>query len=572
MRDLNLVPAEWIKKLKLVLLSFSLFFLGINIYAQQDTSNLRFEISFPSKLQKQPVTGRIFLIIVAKDGIEPRLQMRSGPALFGVDINQLKPDVTIEINNDCPGSPVRSLRNLPAGDYYVQAVLNVYTEFHRSDGYTIWAHMDQWEGQKFYKSPGNLISDPVKISIEPGVSNSYKLSLTKVIPPVELPQNTSYLKYIKIKSELLSKFWGHPFYLGAAILLPKGYDTHPAVYYPVEYIQGHFSLDPVNGFSTENTPESEEDRQRRLRNYDETGYEYYQAWTSENFPRMICVTFQHPTPYYDDSYAVNSANNGPYDDAIMTELIPYIEKNFRIITEPYARAVTGGSTGGWETLALQIHHPDFFGGAWVFYPDPIDFRQYGIVNIYDDDNAFFLKNTWGSVERPMSRTSTGQTTETIREASYGESVLGSKDRSGEQLAIWEAAYGPVGEDGYPKPLWNPVTGKIDHSVSDYMRDHGYDLRCYLESNWSSLGPKLKGKLHFYCGDMDNLFLNLGVYLMEDFLKATKNPYYDGYFEYGRPLKGHGWHPMKNYELDQMIGQYILNNTPKEKLSVKWMYK
>jgi S-formylglutathione hydrolase FrmB len=570
MRNINFVLTRWIEKVILVLFSFSS--LAGSIYAQQDTSNIRFEISFPSELQKQSITGRIFLIIATKDGTEPRLQMRSDPVLFGIDINQLKPDVTVEINNNCPGSPVKSLRNLPAGNYYVQAVLNIYTEFHRSDGHTIWAHMDQWEGQKFYKSPGNLISDPIKISIEPGVSNFYKLSLTKVIPQIELPQNTPYVKYIKIKSELLSKFWGHSFYLGATILLPKGYDTHPDVYYPVEYIQGHFSLNPVNGFSTENSPESEEDRQRRLRNYDETGYEYYQAWKSENFPRMILVTFQHPTPYYDDSYAVNSANNGPYGDAIMTELIPYIEKSFRIISKSYARAVTGGSTGGWETLALQIYYPDFFGGAWVFYPDPIDFKQYGVVNIYDDDNAFFLKSTWGTMERPMYRTTTGQIIQTIRETSYSESVLGSKDRSGEQLAIWDATYGPVGEDGYPKPLWNPVTGKIDHTVSIYMRDHGYDLRYYLESNWSSLGSKLKGRLHFYCGDMDNLFLNLAVYRMEDFLKATKDPHYDGYFEYGRPLKGHGWHPMKNYELDQMIGQYILNNTPKDELPVKWMYK
>jgi S-formylglutathione hydrolase FrmB len=257
----------------------------------------------------------------------------------------------------------------------------------------------------------------------------------------------------------------------------------------------------------------------------------------------------------------------------MTELIPYIEKNFRIIAEPYARAITGGSTGGWEALALQVYHPDFFGGTWVFFPDPIDFRQYGVVNIYDDDNAFFLNGSWGTkIERPMSRTSAGQTTQTIREASYSESVLGSKDRSGEQLAIWEATYGPVGEDGYPKPLWDPITGKIDHTVSAYMRDNGYDLRYLMETNWSTLGPKLKGKLRFYCGDMDNLFLNLGVYKMEEFLKATINPYYDGSFEYGRPLKGHGWHPMKNYELDKMIGQSILDNTPKDKLPVKWMYK
>jgi S-formylglutathione hydrolase FrmB len=553
--------------LVLILISF-----GNYLYAQKDANSLHFQISFPSNIQEQPITGRVFLIVATNFDKEPRLQIRTDPVIYGIDVNQLKPGEVVDIDSSCPGSPVKSLRNLPAGDYYVQAMLNVYTEFHRSDGHTIWAHMDQWEGQKFFKSPGNFISEPQKIHIEEGSKNTYKLSMAKVIPPIEVPKDTKWTKYIKIKSELLSKFWGHDFYLGATILLPKDYDEHPDVSYPVEYIQCHFTLDPINGFSTSETPESEEDKARRLRNYDETGYEYYQAWVSENFPRMICVTFQHPTPYYDDSYAVNSENNGPFGDAIMTELIPYIEKNFRIIAKPYARALTGGSTGGWEALALQVYHPDFFGGSWVFFPDPIDFRQYGTVNIYDYDNAFYLKTKWGSLELPMDRTSTGLTTQTFREASYDESVWGSKDRSEGQLAIWEATYGPVGDDGYPKPLWDPVTGKIDHSVSNYMRDHNYDLRYYMENNWPVLGEKLKGKLHFYCGDMDNLFLNLGVYRMEEFLKNTKNPYYNGSFEYGRPLKGHGWHPMKNYELDKMIGQYILENTPKDELPAKWMYK
>jgi len=555
-------------------LTVSLFvFYGNYIYSQSGITGTRFNISFSQEIQNQPVTGRLFLIFASGFNNEPRLQMRADPVLFGKDINQLKPGEVVIMDDSCPGSPVKNFNNLPAGDYYVQAVLNVYTEFHRSDGHTIWAHMDQWEGQKFYKSPGNFISEPQKIHIERGSDNNFNFILTKVIPPVEIPKDTKWVKYIKIKSELLSKFWGHDFYIGANVLLPKGYDEHPGVYYPVDYIQGHFSLYPPNDFSTENIPESEEDRQRRLRNYDETGYEYYQAWTSENFPRMICVTFLHPTPYYDDSYAVNSANNGPFGDAIITELIPYIEKNFRVIAKPYARAVTGGSTGGWEALALQEYHPDFFGGAWVFFPDPIDFRQYGMVNIYDYENAFYVNGgKWRTLELPMERTSSGITTQTVREESYGESVMGSRDRSGGQLAIWEATYGPADADGYPKPLWDPLTGKIDHSVADYMRSHNYDLRYYLESNWQALGPKLKGKLHFYCGDMDNLFLNLGVYKMEEFLKNTLNPYYDGSFEYGRPLKGHGWHPMKNYELDQMVGQYILNNTPKEDLPVKWMYK
>jgi hypothetical protein len=433
--------------------------------------------------------------------------------------------------------------------------------------------MDQWEGQKFNVSPGNLISGVQKVKLGPAFSSSVKLLLNDTIPQIKLPEDTKWVKHIKIKSELLTKFWGYPMYLGATILLPKDYDEHKDVYYPVEYEQTHFSLGPPHGFDPVEEPETEAERARRIRNSDETGNEFYRTWLSDDFPRMICVDFQHPTPYYDDSYAVNSANNGPFGDAILTELIPYIENHYRIIKEPYARILSGGSTGGWEALALQVYHPDFFGGSFVFYPDPIDFTSYGIVDIYNDENAFTVPTSeWGTEERPYYRANNGQTYGTLRNQSYVEGVLGSKGRSCEQLNIWEAVYGPTDKEGYPAPLWNPSTGVIDHSVAQYMKEHNYDLREYMERNWKELGPKLKGKLRFFCGDMDNLFLNLGVYKMEEFLSKTTDPYYDGSFEYGRPLKGHGWRPVNNAELLKMICEKVLKNTPKESLPVKWMYK
>jgi hypothetical protein len=246
----------------------------------------------------------------------------------------------------------------------------------------------------------------------------------------------------------------------------------------------------------------------------------------------------------------------------MQELIPAVENKFRIIKEPYARILTGGSTGGWEAMALQVFNSDFFGGSWIFYPDQLDFRAYGLVNIYEDENAFFIKEgDWRTVERPMHRTTKGQPKNTIRDVGWFESDLGSKRRSGQQMAIWEGTFGPVCEDGYPKPLWNAETGVIDCSVAEYMRDNNYDLRYYLEKNWETLGPKLKGKLHFACGDMDDWYLNLGTYLMEDYLERTTNPYYEGSFEYGRPMKWHGWRPMSDAELIKIMVDYVQKNKP-----------
>ena len=320
---------------------------------------LRFKISFPASAHAEPITGRVFVVISNRESPEPRLQVGlwgDTSPLFGADVVQLKAGEVALIDGTALGYPPTSLADIPAGDYYVQALINLYTQCHRSDGHTLWVHLDQWEGQQFNRSPGNLYSEVAKVHLDPAAGYEVNLSLTKVIPPVEIPQDTEWVKHIKIQSDLLTKFWGQPIYLGATVLLPKGYDSHPTVSYPVLYEQGHFSLGAPMGFSTQDDPVPER-AEKRLSEYNlETGYQFYQAWNSADFPRLLIVTFQHPTPYFDDSYAVNSANNGPYGDAIMTELIPYLETHFRIIRKPYARVLSGGSTGGWESLALQLYH------------------------------------------------------------------------------------------------------------------------------------------------------------------------------------------------------------------------
>ena len=534
------------------------FILSLTFSATAAASSITFKITLPAN-QPQPIMGRLFVIIARANDPEPRLQVggwRSKTELLAVDIPGLQPGGTATVEALALGFPLKSVRELPPGDYYVQALFNVYTRFQRSDGNTIFAHMDQWEGQQFNKSPGNLYSEAGHFHLDPLTGYEIRLNLDRKIPTQLPPGDTQYVKHIKIQSKLLTQFWGQPIYLGATVLLPEGYEAHPNAHYPVLYEQGHFSLRSPLGFSTE---ESRADTPREGRI---SGAELYKRWSGANFPRMIAVTFQHPTVYFDDSYAVNSANNGPYGDAIMNELIPYVEEHFRIIRQPYARLLTGGSTGGWESLALQVMHPEFFGGTWTFYPDPVDFSRYQMVDIYNDVSAFLAPNYDPPIpERPMERTGEGQVDVTMRQMSQLEDVLGSHGRSGQQFEAWEAAYGPVGIDGYPKPLWDKATGKIDVSVATYMRDHGYDLRYYLEQNWPTIGPKLVGKLHIYCGDMDNFYLNLAVYRLEDFLRRTSNPAYGGSVEYGRPMKGHGWTPLNQAELLRVMANHITLNAP-----------
>ena len=525
----------------------------------------RFEITVPARAHAAPITGRVFVILSRQEDKDLRDQIgnwEQETPFFGVDISALAPGSAATIDADTLGYPLKSLRQIPAGDYYVQALVNVYTEFHRSDGHTIWAHMDHWEGQQFNRSPGNLYSAVQKIHLDPAAGYDVHLQADHVIPAIKMPADTPWVKRVKIQSKLLTKFWGQPMFIGATILLPKDYDKHPDAHYPVIYEQGHFGLAPPLFIQTEAPGDGNK--------YRSMGYAGFQAWSGDNFPRMIAVTFQHPTPYFDDSYAVNSANDGPYGDALMQELIPYLEEHFRIIRQPWARVLTGGSTGGWESLALELYHPDFFGGTYTGFPDPIDFRHYQLSDIYNDPNAFEVPGyEWVARERPLMRTAEGQVVETVRQMSQLEEVLGSHGRSGQQLEAWEAVYGPVAADGYPEPLWDKRTGVINRQVADYMRDHGYDLRDYAAKNWTKIGPMLTGNIFIWVGDMDNFYLNLAVYDMEDFFK--QHPEAKAHFEYGRPEKGHGWFPWSIGDFVKMMSQHVEAHAPPSTDFKSWNY-
>ena len=552
-----------------------LVFLIAPLPAQAQT----FELSYPAATTPSaptaaPITGRAFIFIARSDRTEPRLlsgSTRRSEPFFGLDVEALAAGKSVTFDASTPGFPLASLKDLPAGDYFVQGLLVPYTQFRRSDGHTIWAHMDAGEGQRFNDSPGSLVSDVQKVRIDPASPRVISLVLTKAIPPVTRPAETEWVKRLRITSRLASAFWGHPMPLGAVVLLPKDYERNPARRYPVVYTVGHFSERAPFGFTFDGCDrvESPEARAARLaRSARETGCEFQQAWTAGKVPEFIAVFIQHTTPFYDDSYVLNSANNGPYGDAITTELIAEIDRRFRTVAAPYARTLTGGSTGGWDVLALQVHYPDVFGGAWSLYPDQLDFRNYQFGDVYADTNAFVRADaSWMPREIPSSRSPEGLTDLTVREENQAEAVIASKGRSGGQWDGWQAAWAPVGADGYPQPLWDKRTGRIDRAVAESMRTNGYDLRAYVERNWSTLGTRLVGKLHVAVGDMDNYFLNLGVYRFETFLESTKEPgngpYYAGTFEYGRPLKPHGWQPWTNQELLRKMAEQVARNAPRQ---------
>ena len=487
---------------------------------------LRIEVRYDDDVHDGPLTGRLFLAFSPTAEPEPRIaaynsaRQRDGRVpFFAVDVTGAGPGQGMAIDAEADGYPYARLGELPPSDYWVQALFHVYTEFHRQDGHVIWAPQDQWEGQRWAFSPGNLLSVPQRLRVDPASDAPIRLELADGIPPIEPPQDTEWVKRVKIRSRILSDWWGHPTHLGAVVLLPRGYDDHPELRYPVVIEADHFGPAPAFGFSTE--PPSGEpalfaQMLRESGGMRESGYDFQRAWTGDDFPRVIAVTIQHPTPFFDDSYGLNSANNGPYGDAIHQELIPHLEERFRMIGEPYARVLTGGSTGGWISLAWQIHYPMFYGGTWTFYPDSVDFRRYQLIDIYADANAFLVPNAVpGAPERMFQRTIEGQPVGSVRQLSRLERAQGSRGRSVGQLDAWNAAYGPTGDDGYPRRLWDLETGAIDREVAFYMRDHGYDLRHYLAENWRRLGPDLVGKIRIYNPEMDQFYLPYAVYRLED---------------------------------------------------------
>ena len=560
-------PSVWQTRFALGI--FLLFFFPVAT-ARSDiktnSASRRVEVVLPTSFPEKSITGRIFLFVASTNEAEPLFHSQS---LFGQDIRAAAPGDSIRIDGETPGDPQPTLDHLPPGDYHIQVLLNVYTEFHRADGHTIWAHMDQWDGQDIARSPGNYFSPTQKLRVETGSPTAAQITLNSVIPPNQPPPDTQWVKRIKIQSPRLSRFWGHPIDIGATVLLPKGYEAHPDKKYPVIYIQGHFDLGAPFGFDPNPDPNAKKSWARLCEEASaqhhpapplpsgvtqvgslsnkETGHEFFEAWTSDNFPQVIAVTFQHPTPYFDDSYGINSPNCGPYGDAIHDELIPQLEQLFRMNQQPHARVLVGTSTGGWGALAMLLYHPDFYGGAWAFSPDPVDFRlYYGGVNIYEDDNAF--------VEKPGAAFEGGGLSN--RRGSQRCAILGTQDG---KFEWWK--HTPTGPDGYPLPVWDLTTGKINHAVAEQMRANNFDLREFLARNWPQLGPKLNGKLHLCAAEKDGFYSNLAVHLFEEFMQGTQNPHVDAEFQYGPPGSHHGWQPTSNAALVRTLAKYMADRRP-----------
>src|SRR5215831_7908054 len=455
---------------------------------------LRFEVT----TNLPPASGRLLVILSKSDRPEPRTRIGetglNAPPILGRDVKNFGPGVSATIDTTAVTFPIANLDALPSGDYYLQALFDSNVDLGSVN------------------APGNRYSDVQRVYLDTRAGGTIKLSLTKTIPAEQLPPDDQYVKYVRIQSNLLTRFHKRPIYLRAGVILPKDYGAANRRWPLRVHIGGYGT--PYTAVRSLMAPNSE----------------FRQMWLADDTPRFIFLQLDGDGPY-GDSYQVNSDNSGPYGDAITRELIPYVEKNFHALGEPYARVLDGGSTGGWVSLALKILYPDFFNAVWSSCPDGVDFRAFQIIDIYNDQNAYFDRS---GVERPSKRDNNGKVEFTIRHECQMENVMGAGDSwtmSGQQWGAWNATYGPRGADGRPVPLWDAKTGVINKAVVDH---------------WKTLRPKLQGRIHISVGEADDYYLNNAVHLLDDFLKKA-NPPAEARITYG-PGRGHCWSSLSEAQM------------------------
>jgi hypothetical protein len=507
-----------------------------------EPARLRVAVSYPESLAKGPLDGRLLLLLSTDPSAEPRFQISDtdiakSQQVFGIDVEGWKPGEAKSFDASILGYPAESLGDVKPGRYRIQALLHVYETFRRADGHVVKLPMDRGEGQQWNRAPGNLLSTPREVEVDPARAETLRVDLDSTIPEIKPPADTKFVKHIRIQSERLTKFWGRPMHLGAVVLLPAGFDEHPQARFPLAVFHGHFpyTMDDFREEAPDPNIKCEYSSRFQLDCYNriqqELGHQLFKDWTAADFPRFLVVEIQHANPYYDDSYAVNSQNLGPYGDAIQYELVPEIEKRFRGIGQGWARLPLRrldrrlGSARGADVLPGRVER--LLGR--VPRPDRLP-------RLHDDRHLLGQERLLvrGAV-RPhraaqpsqLSRPRLGDDRELQprRARSRYQEPLGRAVRHlGGRLRS-------VGSDGYPKRLWDKRTGVIDPAVASFAKEN-YDLRYILQRDWSKgLGKKLQGKVNIYVGDMDNYYLNNAVYLTEDFLKTTDPPY-GGEVDYG----------------------------------------
>jgi S-formylglutathione hydrolase FrmB len=442
--------------------------------AQHAFFHITLDRSFPS-----PVSGRILLFIAppSGDGSQVDMNMMAPESVYvaAKEVSRLAPGDSIDIDADDLVFP-RPLSLAPAGNYRAQAVLDIHHSYNYDS-----------------RAAGDLLSGVASVDLPFSASPTLTLAQTVPDPPDPLAQRpdvAAAVKSLDFVSPVLSSFWGREIHMRAWVLLPPGYQTHPNDRYPTVYF--------THGFG--GTLQGLRARYASV---------LYDRMKQGKMPEMIWVLLDESSPTGTHEFA-DSVNNGPWGAALTTELIPNIEANYRMDARTTGRFLQGHSSGGWATLWLQTHYPKVFGGTWSTSPDPSDFHFFSTIDLYAP-HANFYRDAEGT-PTPILRDH-GKPLASMRQLAGLESVLGDY---GGQLGSFEWVFSPRGPDGRPAHLFNRVTGDIDPTVAAYWRTH-YDIVEYLNTNWTSIAPDLRGKIHLVVGTDDTFYLDGAAHSLESAL-------------------------------------------------------
>ncbi|MCA9117910.1 MAG: hypothetical protein KDA79_22720 [Planctomycetaceae bacterium] len=424
------------------------------------------QVSFPAEVHQKPFTGRVY-VFFSRQREEPR----TGPGWFRPELF-----VSQDVMKWPPGEPLEfspatrktglSTPSLPApfdpAGYRAQAVIR-FNPYEREVG----------------TGTGNGFS---RVAIMPAGESGETVSLevNQLVPPRKF-ENTRWSREFRVRSELLSRFHQRDVFVKGCVTLPASWYDDAERRYPVIFAIPGFGGTHFMGRRTE--PIAENNPQ---------GVEF------------LRVTLDPSCPLGHHVFA-DSDNNGPWGRALVDEFLPAFDREFRTIPEAESRFLTGHSSGGWSSLWLQIQHPTTFGGTWSTAPDPVDFRDYQQVNLYQPGNNIYTDGN--GQPRPLAR-SGEQVLLWYRDFAGMEWSLGH----GGQLHSFEAVFSPQSATGRPQLLFDRRTGEIDLEVARSWEK--YDIRLNLERNWPRLKQPLAGKLHVFMGDQDTFYLEGAAVLLK----------------------------------------------------------
>ncbi|MFN8251218.1 MAG: alpha/beta hydrolase-fold protein [Ferruginibacter sp.] len=444
------------KKRTLCILAAAFFFL--NSYGQ------KIKASYAPAVFNEPFTGYV-IAYLSKENKSPKdgaIGFENIPC-YRIQVKDVKPGATVMFDDNATSYPV-TLSDMERGDYYIQIVWD------RNLG-----------DRSIGNSAGNLYNTTEKIHIGKDSKAIFNIVATKTIAAAPAFKETEFVKELKVPSALLSTFHNKSITVNAAVILPKEYYTAPERRFPVLFNVFGYGGD-YHRYSGNNDP----------------------AATLDTIP-VIKVILDGNCPLGHSVYA-NSDNNGPWGDAFTSEFIPQLEKQYRCNG---ARLLTGHSSGGWTVLWLQTQYPDVFNACWSSAPDPVDFRSFQKINLYEDRNMFYGKDSALNLVATVAGSYPWVAQKTIYQA---EHVV----YRGEQMHSFDAVFSSKGSNGLPQPVCDSKTGVIDPAVVAHWKK--YDISLNLRKNWEQLKPVLDGKVRISVGTGDNFLLNHAVTILETEMK------------------------------------------------------